>query len=492
MARASAALRLALLAASASGVSGHGRMSQPAARNGGDNGAAAGGPGTVYSAGTASSYYHGLCGNAKGQEQSYNKVGHVQATYIEGQTIEIRITITAHHIGYFDVDLCTDASNLSEECFAQHHLLKADCECDCGADTTNSCADCEECRRWWKPLVQGEVGFWPAKGYVEQGSPVLPGDGNLRVYVFVMHFVIPEGTKSSQAVLRWHYMTTNSCTSAFSAPEEFWNCADIRIKDSSGSFGPAINYDNQALASLPVENLVPLIEQGRLPGVHAGCPVGQNGNLLTIGGPDGYHCGEPSTNSGPYEYCIDPNKQYCHEPSSAMICSAQCGAFYYQCVDGVSYMFPCPAGQLCKDNQLVPESECAASTPSPTPMPTPSPMPTPAPMPTPVPPPTPAPVPTPAPQTCPAVVGNTNGCTDAWCAKCLDGYEWWPCNVDPVCCTCMASKMGLAAKKAEVKRHSHRKPKRFLSAEEEAAMLQLQGGSSLERRPRTRPMEGEL
>jgi len=497
MPRLCAKLCLVAAAACASGVSGHGRLVQPAARNGGDNGAVAGGPGTVYSGGVASTYQHGICGNAKGRPQPYNGAGHIKATYQEGETVELRVVITAHHIGFFQFDLCTDASRLSEECFAEHHLLKAGCDCDCGADSSSSCGACEECRRWWKPLVQGEVNFWPARGYVEQGSPVLPGDGNLRVYEFVMHYVIPAGTKSSNAVLRWHYMTTNSCTSSASAPEEFWNCADVKIKDASGQFGPDINPDNAVLTALPVENLVPLIAQGKLPGVHAGCPVDHQGNLLGIGGPDGYTCGEHSHTTGPYEYCIDPNKQYCTQPSTAMVCDTQCGSFYYQCVDGVSYLFPVPAEQRCKDNMLVPASQCGGPTPAPTPLPvstpapltTPAPVPTPVPTPTPAPPPTPAPVPTPGLETCLAIAGNNNGCTDSYCAQCLTGQTWWPCNVQPPCCTCMLTQ--LTAKKVEVKRHSH--GRRFLSAaEEEAALLQLQGAGSLQRRSREKAAEGEL
>jgi hypothetical protein len=26
--------------------------------------------------------------------------------------------------------------------------------------------------------------------------------------------------------------------------------------------------------------------------------------------------------------------------------------------------------------------------------------------------------------------------TTEWCAKCADGYQWWPCGTDPVLCTC--------------------------------------------------------
>lgn len=45
--------------------------------------------------------------------------------------------------------------------------------------------------------------------------------------------------------------------------------------------------------------------------------------------------------------------------------------------------------------------------------------------------------------TCPAILGNRNGCTDAYCASCKTGNANWPCNVDPPCCTCMGGDIPL-------------------------------------------------
>merc|ERR1712187_630337 len=120
------ALFLAIAASAILPAFGHGRMTKPVARNLNDNGAVAGGPGTVFdfdSAGKQTKYEHGLCGNAVGTDQRYNMVGEIAATDTVGSTIEIKVTITAHHVGYFEFDFCKHAGELSEKCFGEHHLL---------------------------------------------------------------------------------------------------------------------------------------------------------------------------------------------------------------------------------------------------------------------------------------------------------------------------------------------------------------------------------
>merc|ERR1711988_1258927 len=74
-----------------------------------------------------------------------------------------------------------------------------------------------------------------------------------------------------------------------------------------------------------------------------------------------------------------------------------------------------------------PESEPEVATPAPATS-------SPAPVATPVP-----PVSTPAPplnvMTCTATPGLNRGVTDAACAQCASGYQWWPCN-EAVLCEC--------------------------------------------------------
>lgn len=432
-------------------VHGHGRMTVPAARNGNDNGVVAGGPGTVHAFmadGTHQKYQHGICGNAVGTEQVFNMVGEIKESYTSGRVIEIDVQITAHHVGYFEVDLCLNAGNLSEWCFDQHHLLREGCECSCPNDPSNSCEACYECRWYWKALMEGELGQTVATGYE---GPILPGQGNLLPYNFRMFYRLPANVQSSQAVLRWHYMTTNSCTSGQSAPEEFWNCADVTIADAAtGSIGPGLPYNNDALKGKEVNNLMPLIESGFLKGVNHACPTTSVGNLIGVGRADEYHCGEETNMPGPYKYCTSAAGggaifDCTGVPSGQITCDKQCGVWWYQCANNVAYLKPVPAGTKCKDNAFVLESVCDGYEPSPTPSPpltlAPTPAPTPVTAPTPAPS---APAPTPSAPTpmpsgggsCTAVPGNSHGCTNGNCAQCADGYEWWPCNVMPACCDC--------------------------------------------------------
>merc|ERR1712064_94395 len=49
-----------------------------------------------------------------------------------------------------------------------------------------------------------------------------------------------------------------------------------------------------------------------------------------------------------------------------------------------------------------------------------------------------------------------NGVTDAACAKCADGYQWWPCNTDS--CECSGSALfQVEPKMVPIKRTSRSK-----------------------------------
>merc|ERR1712118_79861 len=138
--------------------------------------------------------------------------------------------------------------------------------------------------------------------------------------------------------------TTNSCTSGASAPEEFWNCADVEIKDSEGSTGPPISYDNDALQAMKVSNLMPAIKSGELKGVNYACPTDAAGNLLGVGAADEYHCGSEQ-DPGPYEYCTSSSGSNSlfdctGVGSSAINCQEECGVWYYQCAHEIAYLKP--------------------------------------------------------------------------------------------------------------------------------------------------------
>merc|ERR1719198_602754 len=87
------------------------------------------------------------------------------------------------------------------------------------------------------------------------------------------------------------------------------------------------------------------------------------------------------------------------------------------------------------------------------------------------------PEPEPEPQGCKAKPGNNGGATDAYCAQCETGYQWWPCN-NPALCEgsgCVLSAMQLASQKGaqrkKISPHNHG----FL------ATALIQAGAALER-----------
>jgi hypothetical protein len=46
-------------------------------------------------------YRVGMCGNAAADNvQNWNVPGPIQATYVEGQQVDFKVVITAHHLGY--------------------------------------------------------------------------------------------------------------------------------------------------------------------------------------------------------------------------------------------------------------------------------------------------------------------------------------------------------------------------------------------------------
>ena len=98
------------------------------------------------------------------------------------------------------------------------------------------------------------------------------------------------------------------------------------------------------------------------------------------------------------------------------------------------YTFISYARNYLRGDSPPPTTPSPTSTPSPTVDPTTSSTPA-----TTLEPPTPEP-PTPSPGGCDAIPTNNNGCTNDQCHQCLDGYQWWPCNVDPPCCACMAKQ----------------------------------------------------
>jgi len=289
-------------------------------------------------------------------------------TFEAGRAVEFTVEITAHHMGYFEFEFCDDAGQLSEECFAQHRLLRDGCECNCPDDPSNSCADCSDCRRWWKPLIELEANLGLASGY---DGTVLDGASNTAAYEFKMRYVIPSGIQTCQGVLRWHYMTTNSCTgSPTAAPEEFWNCADVEVTDPAGNCGDEVPFDNDYLQGIEFMDLYPQIVDEDLVGVNFECPesaIGTSTDYANI-------CGEKFEN-GTYERCVAVLSPYnvteiCQEldslPPGTPLCEEPCGFFWFSCefrdtpFERVNLM-AVPFGAACFDGEFTDDCDVCPS-----------------------------------------------------------------------------------------------------------------------------------
>lgn len=214
-----------ILAGLLASVAGHGMMVVPVSRNVLSNAEYcphcmnAGGPWLVYGNTRAwPNGKYGLCGDPYDSPRPHEGGGkhatnRIAKVYKRGATITIAIKLTAAHGGLFEFKVCPVPRGVSgikerrfvtQRCFNAHPLR-----------TTSGS------RFWWL----GKRG---------------PG-------LYIMRFTLPKDVRCERCVLQWHYLTGNSCSipgtprgyevginmckcgrnCAF--PEEFWNCADVRI-----------------------------------------------------------------------------------------------------------------------------------------------------------------------------------------------------------------------------------------------------------------------
>ena len=149
----------------------------------------------------------GLCGNSRYETQNWNIPGDIVKQYTKGQSIPITSTITAHHMGYFVVEIC-DNPNISEDCFKPLPITNTDCY------------------QYWKTPIEGENFYQFMSDY--NGEYIQNGQQD-----YTWHVQLPPNLECSHCVLRWIYYTTNSCPKHNNGQlifsEQFVNCADISI-----------------------------------------------------------------------------------------------------------------------------------------------------------------------------------------------------------------------------------------------------------------------
>lgn len=220
-------LGLVTLASSILGAACHGFLAKPKARNVVHNSnycphcLAAGGPGLTFEGGRKwPNSLHGVCGDPHNAPRDHEAGGKfatkvITGRYLRGQTVTLKVKITAPHGGRFSFGLCPLPDRVSDE--EERRLV------------TQKCLDSNR-------LVNAEDGspyWWFGK------RPA--GD-------YTMTFQLPPKITCKRCVLQWHYETGNSCTipgtpaqhvmSENMVPcdqggvmEEFWNCADVSISD---------------------------------------------------------------------------------------------------------------------------------------------------------------------------------------------------------------------------------------------------------------------
>ena len=204
---------------------------------------------------------HGLCGD-NAERCAFSAPGspfgakQPRVSYASGSYMDLEVTVTAHHWGWFEFRLCvpedggTDlTAPLTQECLNQHVLEMdvADAVAKYGSkmrDGVKSPADyegtpsnyaIEHAKCPYLPDI-GPLGTCCRGGGDCSGAPkrwVLPDPAKAGM-TYTMRYKLPVGLTATRAVLQWTYQTGNS-PDAY--PEAFWNCADIAI---SGAGAPTL------------------------------------------------------------------------------------------------------------------------------------------------------------------------------------------------------------------------------------------------------------
>ncbi|KAF8055385.1 FGT1 [Scenedesmus sp. PABB004] len=224
----------------------------PHCLNAGGVGATSGQGSLVWPAGR-----HGICGDPAGQPQVWDTAGEAQVTLREGQELSVDHIITENHAGRIDLALC-----------------------DVDATSADGCTQLQRLdgrgEYWYQPMLASWSGGDP--GYVQpayfdgKGAWYLlpdivgPAEGCTGQYsctqfkgfvTFRTSWRLPDAAPCRRCKLLWHYTTAHNCwppcapgnkdevtcpngqayatcgTSPAAYPEEFWNCADVRVVPAS-------------------------------------------------------------------------------------------------------------------------------------------------------------------------------------------------------------------------------------------------------------------
>ena len=217
----------------------------------------AGGPGTVQTKIFGGIYIypdtvenselrHGMCGDSKTDIEKYNNPNQnypILNTFLKGTDIDIEIIVTAHHMGHFEFYICDmfEKNVVTQECLFQNRLNRVHIEGEISPVDEN----------------------YPYRYYLESRDEMIFQTDGYPGYVAKMKYKLPNDLTCEHCVLQWWYYTANSCiyegyneytgmtnwynknlgmcTNPGLYPEEFWNCADIRIVDNVPSPVPTLS-----------------------------------------------------------------------------------------------------------------------------------------------------------------------------------------------------------------------------------------------------------
>jgi hypothetical protein len=125
----------------------------------------------------------------------------VQATYVEGDIIDVEVLITTHHKGHFVFSACPISKDSMEvvptaECFEKHKLTFVLDELY-GANRDPNYPE----RVYLAPAGKIE---WTHKGYDVKDQPVTGAPLKYKLQ-------LPRGLIGDVVLLQWYYLTANSC-----------------------------------------------------------------------------------------------------------------------------------------------------------------------------------------------------------------------------------------------------------------------------------------
>lgn len=251
----------------------------------------------------------GVCGDAFSGPFEHETGGryyydaHISATYTQEETIDLELAVNAHHNGYIEVQVCDVArcpgGDISKECFQRGYCTKlrratVD-KCQRKGETECGPIDTNYPERWYLPCYGHVDGSGTLRRYGE--------DGEIR-------YELPSGLTCERCVLQWYWVSANSCnppgvreyfegldrphwgsckgqggavggfafrqrtcgggrTERKSVPEEYYQCADIRILP--GASTPSYNATDAFLRGHgKIRDIVLIDGAKRLRSLHSG------------------------------------------------------------------------------------------------------------------------------------------------------------------------------------------------------------------------------